>query len=773
MCVHSDNGTICALREDNPPPNTSNFIAYWASALSVDCRCVSMIDGDLHATKFPLGAKLGPPPKRGRLSSIEKRFPRCKYTCGMRLADKDGLHCWCGVEFLICHPLQSCLEHAEHPHLSRCGSPAEILPWARTKNWKACPADEDKVYEGKELCACRTKRVYCIRGQRCLHNSKQGPPACQSPYNQCPASNEPSTEDVCYCKWRACAYGEMCIIDDQKPACVPHNQKLCPRWYHQTELTTMACKDNTLCDFADKCWWWGCGFMRVNWCPRDWPFMCFNAMCVAHPDLCTRYGGLRKCPCNDETTEIPVGASSDLPVAPSGNDLRLLGSTSAILGGDQRRAQLRRMKGINDFDIAENKGDNSLLLDAILASIFGTDQWTAWRRRMQQNNEGDNKCACASAPLENNDIRSCVCAMATGKRPKSWSGDVDTSVTAGTAIECNSCSDKQKNGDESDVDCGGSFCTPCDLCFFHTKCERHLLGNLECDAHCNTAACGFDGGDCNEINQGQCHEKGCEEKQKKDGVCNEECDIVECDNDGGDCLRRGCTDSNASNYDRDAILEDDSCHYDGARPGGGAASKNSLCSQLITRRVCVFYVNCHWDRVKNECSESPGENHTISLQWFSDALYLDLRAQKWATSPTGYVQTYHVTTHFDVLVTEEEANSCLGLTAYNGKRTFNAALWEALTSEVAEALSDTHDGIAEVMAAYSTCFDRRLLDQEPSPLFHGMLGALLGVVTAAAVNTLHFCFGSHHTLKYRMDIDRQPWDSTQSGQWRVSVICEV
>ena len=65
-------------------------------------------------------------------------------------------------------------------------------------------------------------------------------------------------------------------------------------------------------------------------------------------------------------------------------------------------------------------------------------------------------------------------------------------------------------------------------------CASSWLGDKECDEECNTAACRFDGGDCN----GVCA-PGCAEAWRHDGVCDDECNTGSCDYDSGDCLKPG------------------------------------------------------------------------------------------------------------------------------------------------------------------------------------------------------------------------------------------
>jgi UDP-N-acetylglucosamine-lysosomal-enzyme len=62
-------------------------------------------------------------------------------------------------------------------------------------------------------------------------------------------------------------------------------------------------------------------------------------------------------------------------------------------------------------------------------------------------------------------------------------------------------------------------------------------GDGWCDAECNFAACGFDGGDCGggvDPGSGECA-PGCPEGWPGDGWCDFECDVEACGFDGGDC----------------------------------------------------------------------------------------------------------------------------------------------------------------------------------------------------------------------------------------------
>lgn len=61
-------------------------------------------------------------------------------------------------------------------------------------------------------------------------------------------------------------------------------------------------------------------------------------------------------------------------------------------------------------------------------------------------------------------------------------------------------------------------------------CTQTSLGNNVCNAECNIAECGWDGGDC-----GFCA-KGCFSGVIGDGKCDSPCDVASCHWDGGDCV---------------------------------------------------------------------------------------------------------------------------------------------------------------------------------------------------------------------------------------------
>ena len=55
----------------------------------------------------------------------------------------------------------------------------------------------------------------------------------------------------------------------------------------------------------------------------------------------------------------------------------------------------------------------------------------------------------------------------------------------GTCVELATCNDGLKNGDESDVDCGGSVCAPCREargCSMHEECESRVCSGMKCAA---------------------------------------------------------------------------------------------------------------------------------------------------------------------------------------------------------------------------------------------------------------------------------------------------
>jgi LNR domain len=69
------------------------------------------------------------------------------------------------------------------------------------------------------------------------------------------------------------------------------------------------------------------------------------------------------------------------------------------------------------------------------------------------------------------------------------------------------------------------------------SCVTGMAANGVCDAFCDVAACGYDGGDCpapTTVLTGMCS-AGCYPEMVGDGTCNSECDNSRCNYDNGDC----------------------------------------------------------------------------------------------------------------------------------------------------------------------------------------------------------------------------------------------
>ena len=91
----------------------------------------------------------------------------------------------------------------------------------------------------------------------------------------------------------------------------------------------------------------------------------------------------------------------------------------------------------------------------------------------------------AEACYEGRDCKSGVCHVTVAQ------------LAAGTKGVCTSCSNGAKDGDEADVDCGGSTCTPCvdkKLCNADSDC---MSGN--CDTTCISCSDGLQNGDETDI----------------------------------------------------------------------------------------------------------------------------------------------------------------------------------------------------------------------------------------------------------------------------------
>ena len=109
--------------------------------------------------------------------------------------------------------------------------------------------------------------------------------------------------------------------------------------------------------------------------------------------------------------------------------------------------------------------------------------------------------------------------------PRTWLGDGECDAgcdTRACGFDGGDCTRRTRAPPEA----AAATCAP--------GCQRAWLGDHECDEECNTAACRWDGGDCT----GVCA-PGCADKWLHDGECDDECNTGTCGWDGGDCLRNG------------------------------------------------------------------------------------------------------------------------------------------------------------------------------------------------------------------------------------------
>ena len=126
---------------------------------------------------------------------------------------------------------------------------------------------------------------------------------------------------------------------------------------------------------------------------------------------------------------------------------------------------------------------------------------------------------------------------------------MDSAGAAGTAADAPLCNDQRKNGDETDLDCGGRTCDPCDAgktCAMGTDCQSAICTNISCQAPTCTdlALNGSEtalncGGSCPPCSQGKrcsvnadcvsqnCVSGMCESKACVDGVLSTGCLLVD------------------------------------------------------------------------------------------------------------------------------------------------------------------------------------------------------------------------------------------------------
>lgn len=150
-----------------------------------------------------------------------------------------------------------------------------------------------------------------------------------------------------------------------------------------------------------------------------------------------------------------------------------------------------------------------------------------------------------------------ACCVALGSACSDSGGDGDSNNQDATdAHESKddaeaeaSCDDGLKNGDETDVDCGGAVCAPCDLgqeCAEPSDCESAVCEEGLCGvASCEDVGCPNADETCH---QGECkraclHPRDCGETavfECTDGVCVDLCDAVSCGEEefcyAGECV---------------------------------------------------------------------------------------------------------------------------------------------------------------------------------------------------------------------------------------------
>lgn len=146
------------------------------------------------------------------------------------------------------------------------------------------------------------------------------------------------------------------------------------------------------------------------------------------------------------------------------------------------------------------------------------------------------------------------------------------------------CGDKRKNGDESDVDCGGD-CDPCGegkRCNGDDDCVHRVCGELEGEQVCLAPSC--DDGRKNGVETGKdCgHASGCGPCPTGEG-CKEhdDCETNICTN--GECRAPSCDDGRLN---QDEILVDCGGTCDGCLGAGAACSNTSDCLSSRCNGVC-------------------------------------------------------------------------------------------------------------------------------------------------------------------------------------------
>lgn len=128
------------------------------------------------------------------------------------------------------------------------------------------------------------------------------------------------------------------------------------------------------------------------------------------------------------------------------------------------------------------------------------------------------------------------------------------------------CGDGTQNSDETDLDCGGSFCGPCAVgkkCASNTDCESNTCESGQCiaakctdDSQCSEGLkCNVDSGNCEGCGDGV--QNGDESDVDCGGACSKKCDLSQKCNSGTDCATGECTENVCTGSKPEAASVDD------------------------------------------------------------------------------------------------------------------------------------------------------------------------------------------------------------------------
>ncbi|MBB88505.1 MAG: hypothetical protein CMP06_14605 [Xanthomonadales bacterium] len=170
-----------------------------------------------------------------------------------------------------------------------------------------------------------------------------------------------------------------------------------------------------------------------------------------------------------------------------------------------------------------------------------------------------------------------------GEACESGSDCASNSCVSGT---CNapSCDDGEHNGTESDVDCGGDKCAPCDdgqSCVLQGDCESQVC----LDEVCQPPSCsdGVQNGDESAVDCGGACGSTCE-----DGTdCNDDADCVSgvCDEDAGICAPASCDDGTLNGDETDVDCGGGDC--DPCEAPGMCVVDGDCTSQICDDGTCA------------------------------------------------------------------------------------------------------------------------------------------------------------------------------------------